>query len=99
MEWEAALGYPQKVASCALAGAVVILSACTHDYSDRTAYGIYGCDGVRVQACNYPVYSAKIAIGGTSYSNLRYRDVAYGREFWLNGTWRKADPGQPYGRV
>ena len=41
--------------------------------------------------------SGVVVIGGMYYANLPYRNDGYGREFWLDGAWRKADLARRYG--
>ena len=88
---------------CALSAfavtAVVGLSACTHDNDIRAAYGcVPGTPNV-TETCNYPTYAGNIQIDGMSHPFPHYRDTPAGREFYVDGKWRKADPGTPFGRV
>ena len=81
--------------AAALASAAFALSACGSDpyytrpvatYSYNDCYGRY-----RPSYCTYPstypTYSGAVVIGGTSYTNLPYRDGPRGREYWLDGRW------------
>jgi hypothetical protein len=87
-----------KVALPVLAVVVTALAACTHsaNYDARTAYGCTGPDAA--ETCKYPTYAQAVIIDGAPYEFLPYRDLPEGREFYFHGMWRKADPGQPYGR-
>ena len=78
--------------AAALASAAFVLSACGSDpYYPRTAYTAYSyndCNArYRPSYCAYPTYSGAVVIGGTSYTNLPYRDGPRGREYWLDGRW------------
>jgi hypothetical protein len=85
----------QKLALPILSAAIMALAACSHGYDVRTAYGCTGPDAA--ETCKYPTTADAIIIGGKPYQYLHYRDNVEGREFYVDGTWRKADPGQPYG--
>jgi len=89
----------EKVALSAFAVTVVAgLSACT--YSNHDVRAAYGCTGPNAaETCQYPTYAGNIQIDGAPQPYLHYRDTPAGREFYLNGVWRKADPGTPFGRV
>jgi len=86
----------QKLALPILAGIVVAVAACSSNYEVREAYGCTGPNAA--ETCKYPTYAQPVVIDGKAHPYLHYRDNVGGREFWLNGVWRKADPGQPYGR-
>ena len=91
----------QNIALSAFAATVVAgLSACTtHDYDVRAAYGcVPGTPNV-TETCNYPTYAGNIQIDGMPRPFLHYRDSPAGREFYVDGKWRKADPGTPDGRA
>jgi len=85
----------QKVALPILAGVVVALAACSSNYEVREAYGCTGPNAA--ETCKYPTYATPVVIDGVAHPYLHYRNGNNGREFWLNGVWRKPDPGQPAG--
>jgi len=90
----------QKVALSAFAVTVVAgLSGCTHstNYDVRAAYGCTGPNAA--ETCQYPTYAGNIQVDGMSRPFPHYRDTLEGREFYVDGKWRKADPGTPFGRV
>ena len=93
------MGFSKKLTLSAFAvTAVAGLSACTHsDYAVREAYGCTGPNAA--ETCKYPTYSGTVQIDGMQQGSLHYRDTPGGREFYLNGVWRKADPGTPFGQV
>jgi len=90
--------FSQTLALPVFAVTAVVLSACQHQYVDTRE--AFTCTHLRAaETCHYPVYTQTVMINGVKHRYLPYRDESYGREFWVNGLWRKADPGQPYGRV
>ena len=88
-----------NVALSVLAVTVVAgVSACS-TYDVRKAYGcVPGTPNV-TETCMYPTYAGNVQIDGAPHPYLHYRDTLEGREFYLDGKWRKADPGTPFGRV
>jgi len=74
------------------------LAACSH-YDVREAYGcVPGTPNV-TERCNYPTYQGNIQVDGVAHPFPHYRDTKDGREFYVDGKWRKADPGTPFGRA
>ena len=89
---------PRICAFTALAAFAVVLSACQHQYVDTRE--AFACTRLMAaETCHYPVYTQTVMVNGVKHKYLPYRDESFGREFWIDGMWRKADPGQPYGRV
>ena len=75
------------------------LAACTTHPDVREAYGcVPGTPNV-TETCNYPTYQGNIQVDGMARPFPHYRDTPDGREFYIDGKWRKADPGTPFGRA
>ena len=89
---------PAESARPTIAAVTVVagLSACS-TYDVRDAYGCTGPNAV--ETCKYPTYAGNIQVDGMSRPFPHYRDTLEGREFYVDGKWRKADPGTPFGRV
>ena len=89
--------FTPKLTLPVFAAVAMALSACQHQY---VAPGVYSCNHLSAaETCHYPLYTKVVLINGVRHKYLPYRDDSYGREFWVGGMWRKADPGQLYGRV
>ena len=95
------MGISQKLVLSAFAVTVVAgLSACSSWYPDHAVREAYGCTGPNAaETCKYPTYEGNIQVDGVAVPFPHYRDTPAGREFYVNGAWRKADPGTPFGRV
>lgn len=82
----------------ALASATLLTACGTPYYYGYDRYGYYDrpsyysspyerCYGPSQPSYCFPTFSGTVVIAGTPYRNLRYRDGAYGREFWFDGRW------------
>jgi hypothetical protein len=81
-----------KLALPMIGAAVVALTACSSYWGTHDVRAAYGCTGPNAaETCHYPTYAGTVIIGGSPYQYLHYRDTSGGREYWVNGIWRKAD--------